>query len=947
MPPNRLPIVDGDDGVWGDIVNQFLEKEHYNTGTDDPDNGGHKTITIRPGTSAAGTAPLKFSSGTLLSSAEAGAMEFNNDHLYFTVTTDAVRKTIAMYDDSDGATGDLFYRDSSGNFTRLGVGSNGDFLKVSSGLPAWGSGVTSVNGNSGTVTLTKSDVGLNNVDNTSDADKPVSNAAAAVMYALTPVKYRAYLRGWNAALADRANNPARVVLLGDSFFHLHGQKIANRLNAMFNATASSDFHRPGANLWQPWTTFTGTTNDSNHGLGSLGGTLSSSQEGTLTRTCDGFILSYDVQKTGGADLNIYIDNVLQTTINTTDADISGSMESGRLWTSSALTYGSHTLKVTRSGTGTVKIGGALYTNGNRTSGVQVWNAGHSGWWASSFNGDESTYQAINTLDPALIIVQLGTNDWDYGVNDGNATAQANFESNLTTLVQRLKTDNPLASIMMAAPYASADRSATHWQAFVDIIKVVARNESVGFIDVYESMGDIGDTYDDYNLGSTDQVHPTTKGGQMMATTIVSSIVTAGIDNEVPYLKADGSVRVTGNLSSSGSIVAGSAVSLALGANGLMGYGNVFGYPAFLGYKVEGDASAEFAMYSGGLASLLGYPGLTMLFGEGGASSVDTAFYRSAAGELTVGGANPSTLGNIKTSLIRSNAGSPESVVTAPVGAICHDTTNGIIYVKETGTGNTGWTAIGASLSSLGITASATELNYSAGVTSAIQTQLDGKTSKSTLTTKGDIYAASAASTPARVAVGSNTNVLVADSSATAGVSWQRPRVSSVMATGAITETVPRWVSVGNLAALTSGTLLMCAIDLMVGDVITSISFKSRSTAGSGLTNQWFALFDANRVCLAVTNDDTTAAWAVNAKKTLNLTSPYTISTTGTYYIGCMVAGTTVPTLAGVANATAILSGEAPILYGTSTSGLTTPFTVGNTASALSSSGTGMPWAYVS
>lgn len=138
MAEQRLPVVDGDDGAWGEILNQFIEKEHYNTGTDNAANGGHKTITIRPGTATAGTAPLKFSSGTLLSSPEAGAMEFNSDTLYFTITTGSVRKTIATYDDSSGATGDMYYRNSGGSLTRLPIGSSNNMLKVSGGLPAWG-----------------------------------------------------------------------------------------------------------------------------------------------------------------------------------------------------------------------------------------------------------------------------------------------------------------------------------------------------------------------------------------------------------------------------------------------------------------------------------------------------------------------------------------------------------------------------------------------------------------------------------------------------------------------------------------------------------------------------------------------------------------------------------------------------------------------------------------
>jgi hypothetical protein len=38
----------------------------------------------------------------------------------------------------------------------------------------------------------------------------------------------------------------------------------------------------------------------------------------------------------------------------------------------------------------------------------------------------------------------------------------------------------------------------------------------------------------------------------------------------------------------------------------------------------------------------------------------------------------------------TNAGTPESVVTAPMGSYCADTTNGEGYIKKTGAGNTGW-----------------------------------------------------------------------------------------------------------------------------------------------------------------------------------------------------------------------------------------------------------------
>jgi len=75
------------------------------------------------------------------------------------------------------------------------------------------------------------------------------------------------------------------------------------------------------------------------------------------------------------------------------------------------------------------------------------------------------------------------------------------------------------------------------------------------------------------------------------------------------------------------------------------------------------------------------------------------------------------------------------------------------------------------------TVSATELGYLDGVSSAIQTQIDGKASttadipKSLIDAKGDLIVGSAADTAARLAVGTNDYVLTADSSATNGIKW--------------------------------------------------------------------------------------------------------------------------------------------------------------------------------
>ncbi len=101
MALQRLPLVNSDDGIWGDNLNQYLGKEHYNGSVDytaASPNGGHKTITVQPGTTTAGSAPLKFTSGSLMTAPEAGAVEFLTNKLFFTQTTSTTRKVITTGD---------------------------------------------------------------------------------------------------------------------------------------------------------------------------------------------------------------------------------------------------------------------------------------------------------------------------------------------------------------------------------------------------------------------------------------------------------------------------------------------------------------------------------------------------------------------------------------------------------------------------------------------------------------------------------------------------------------------------------------------------------------------------------------------------------------------------------------------------------------------------------
>lgn len=128
-----------------------------------------------------------------------------------------------------------------------------------------------------------------------------------------------------------------------------------------------------------------------------------------------------------------------------------------------------------------------------------------------------------------------------------------------------------------------------------------------------------------------------------------------------------------------------------GTSGRLIIGQLFGFPIMGVYNDASHVQVAFGFFPSGLAIALGLPTAAMVSGPGDADSIDTALVRTGAGIWDVrGGSSFADLGNINTLMLRRNAGTPESSVSAPVGAICHDTTNGDLYVKETGTGNTGW-----------------------------------------------------------------------------------------------------------------------------------------------------------------------------------------------------------------------------------------------------------------
>ena len=130
--------------------------------------------------------------------------------------------------------------------------------------------------------------------------------------------------------------------------------------------------------------------------------------------------------------------------------------------------------------------------------------------------------------------------------------------------------------------------------------------------------------------------------------------------------------------------------------------------------------------------------------------------------------------------------------------------------------------------------SATELGYVDGVTSAIQTQIDAKTAKSTLTTKGDVYAATAASTVTRLGVGANGTVLTAASGQATGLEWAAPAAAAssftLLNTGDTTVgagSTKTWSGISGI-----NTFFIMARDVFINSNSPALAFRVNGNTGT-------------------------------------------------------------------------------------------------------------------
>jgi len=136
----------------------------------------------------------------------------------------------------------------------------------------------------------------------------------------------------------------------------------------------------------------------------------------------------------------------------------------------------------------------------------------------------------------------------------------------------------------------------------------------------------------------------------------------------------------------------------------------------------------------------------------------------------------------------------------------------------------------------------TEIGYLNGVTSGIQTQLDGKVDESLFDAKGDLLVASADNTPAKLGVGTNGYILTANSGATNGIEWAAAPISLPSQTGnsgkylTTDGTTASWGTVSSYSAPTIGSTSIASgatVTTIAGLTLSNATLSGSLTAGGG------------------------------------------------------------------------------------------------------------------
>ena len=333
---------------------------------------------------------------------------------------------------------------------------------------------------------------------------------------------------WRAALANRAAAGPKAVVVGDSWGEGAGastimnrwlDRLTTRLRGTFNGSVVGGaqyvpgFYASSLSGTNPWVVTGGGTSSAWMGLGLRVRVVSSGGTATITRVCTGVDI-YVSRGGNSGSISYTIDGgtAVAVTLGPSTPELHSVVVPIR-----NLSAASHTLVITATG-GALLLEGGFFYNGDETLGVKVWDGSRIRYTTGDYLADQDWADALTTIQPALVVLALGIND--YQVTPGKVSA-ATYQANLTALLAliRSKITLPPSIILWVPTEAKAgDGFLSPYTDFVTAARAAAQDD--GKVTVFEADKLIPDIstalLDTYGYGSGDFYHVNDKGHQALA-----------------------------------------------------------------------------------------------------------------------------------------------------------------------------------------------------------------------------------------------------------------------------------------------------------------------------------------------------------------------------------------------------------------------------------------------
>ncbi|HWS34722.1 MAG TPA: GDSL-type esterase/lipase family protein [Actinoplanes sp.] len=333
---------------------------------------------------------------------------------------------------------------------------------------------------------------------------------------------------WHSALAGRRWAPAVIAVLGSStsegvgvsaYGRGYPHLLADNLRTAFPVAGAAGGDNYVAAWgtrgigWWPVIASGQRVKSGGWGLKSL--TQTAGQSATYTFHGTGVDVWYSAFP-GGGTFTVTIDGTVRAPAVGTGAAVT---DRDARWTSPPLSPGAHTIVVTcRSGP--VSLHGFATTDGDADRGIRLYNAGHGGRTSADFaDGTESWAPRLRTVQPHLVILQLGVNDWR--INVPAATMKTNVKTIIAAV--RRNSDTSPSFVIYGSPQVTASRPDQDFGLFRQAWQEIAAEDTggpgggsgVAFFDLAARQPSPA-TDNSLHLYNSDRLHVTDRGAAFTA-----------------------------------------------------------------------------------------------------------------------------------------------------------------------------------------------------------------------------------------------------------------------------------------------------------------------------------------------------------------------------------------------------------------------------------------------